>query len=386
MLAHRSPYNFVQIDVPDPNSGSSRYRTAADKLAGWRAGGILRRDTNPALYRYHQEFTDHQQNCVVTRKGLIAAVALSPWNTGIIRPHETTFTAPREDRARLLDTTRVHLSPVFAMYEDQAGDVEQFLGTHDTTPDLLAKTDDGTLHRVWRVADTDTIGKLSQFMNQKCAYVLDGHHRYETMVAFGDRELMRAEPRLGSQRGLMFLVPMSDPGLIVLPTHRVVHSVPSFTRNKFLADVQSHFRVEPISGGARSAAKLRDALTRASGAPTLFAAVFPRDPDAHLLSSIDRGPRSNVEPEVSVLHNLILERILAISVQAGGAETNLRYVSDTQVALDQIAQEHGQLALIMRPPTLMQIKQIADLGQVMPQKSTYFFPKLASGLVMMPVE
>jgi uncharacterized protein (DUF1015 family) len=139
MLAHRSPYSFVRIDVPEPDSGSERYRTAADRLAGWQTEGILRRDTTPALYRYHQEFTDRELNRIVTRKGLIAAVALSPWSAGVIRPHETTFTAPREDRARLLDSTRVHLSPVFAMYEDPAGDVEQLLDTHTATPDFLAQ-------------------------------------------------------------------------------------------------------------------------------------------------------------------------------------------------------------------------------------------------------
>jgi len=126
-LAHRSPYNFVRIDLPEPIASQDCYRVAADTLASYLANGILHRDVAPTLYRYHQEFTDRERDRVVIRKGVLAAVALSPWSAGVIRPHETTFAAPREDRARLLEATRVHLSPVFAMYDDESGDVERWL-------------------------------------------------------------------------------------------------------------------------------------------------------------------------------------------------------------------------------------------------------------------
>jgi uncharacterized protein (DUF1015 family) len=381
-LASRHSHNFVRIDLPEPaEAGADRYRTAAETLEYWLADGTLRRDTTPAVYRYHQVFTDQEQGHSVTRKGLVAAVQLSPWSDGVIRPHETTFAGPREDRARLLDATRVHLSPIFAMYEDPVGEVEQMLATGNLAPDLAAMTDDGTLHNVWRVAAPDIIAKLSQFLRDKCAYVLDGHHRYETMVAFRDRELGRGAH--AGQRGLLFLVPMSDPGLIILPTHRIVVGVNDLTRDRFLADMQRHGTVQVIAGGARDAGTLRQALQRASGVPT-FAAVFPGDPDAHILSLTEHGQTSPLESEISVLHDVILERVLAIPAEARKA--HIRYVSNTQGALDQIAGGDGQLALIVRPPTLAQVKQISDAGRVMPQKSTYFFPKLASGLIMMPVE
>jgi uncharacterized protein (DUF1015 family) len=220
-------------------------------------------------------------------------------------------------------------------------------------------------------------------MKDKCAYVLDGHHRYETMIAFRDRELRRGDAHAAGQRGLTFFVPMNDPGLIILPTHRLVFDVKDFDRGTFLSDVQRYYQVQTVAGGARDAAKLRHALHSAPDVPT-FAAVFPGDPDAHLLSFIEHEHRSPLEPELSVLHEVILERVLGIPAEA--RKLHIRYVSNTQGALDQIAGGDAQLGLIVRPPKLTQIKQISDAGRVMPQKSTYFFPKLASGLIMMPVD
>jgi uncharacterized protein (DUF1015 family) len=380
-LVDRHPHNFVQIDLPDPQGGADRYRAAADALARWQRDGIVRRDPREAVYRYHQVFTDPEHGRAVTRRGLVVAAALSPWSQGAIRPHEITFAAPREDRARLLDATRVHLSPVFAMYDDAGGEVEQLLGAPGAAPDLAATTDDGTRHEVWRIDAPELLAGLSQRLRDRTAYMLDGHHRYETMVAFRDRELARGGAQPAGGHGLMFLVPVTDPGLIVLPTHRVVCGVRDLDRPRFLADVQRHCRVEPVPGAARDPARLRDALRQAPDAPA-FAAVFPDAPDAYLLSFLER--RSDAESEISLLHEVVLERMLGIAPHA--REAHLRYVSSTQATLDRIARGDGQLALVVRPPRLAQIKQFADAGRVMPQKSTYFFPKLASGLVMLPVD
>ncbi|HET9621313.1 MAG TPA: DUF1015 domain-containing protein [Kofleriaceae bacterium] len=382
-LAERSPYNFVRIDLPEQSAAhADRYRSAADTLAGYQASGILRQDTARSLYRYHQEFTDRERQCRVVRKGVLAAVALSPWSAGVIRPHEHTFKAAREDRMRMLEATRVHLSPVFATYEDDARDVERLLeaATADASgpPDLVGTTDDGTRHSVWRISDPATIAEVSRLLAAKHAYVLDGHHRYETMVAFREREA--GSPV--TERGLMFLVPMNDPGLIILPTHRLIHGVAGLSRDGFLAAAAPHCRIERVAGAARDAAQLRAAMTAASPGP-VFAAAFPGDPDAHLLIFPDDA--GALEPEVAVLHRVVLERMLGVT---GGAEgqPKIRYVSDTAATLDEIAAGRAQLALLVRPPPLAQIKQLSDLGRVMPQKSTYFFPKLASGLVMMPLD
>lgn len=389
VFAQRSPYNFVRIDIPEPESdrGSERYRVAADRLQCWLAEGVLRHDSIPALYRYHQTFIDPDRARSVTRRGLIAGVALSPWSDGVILPHETTLSAPREDRARLLAATRVHLSPVFAMYDDSTGAIERMFESCSQTPDLVATTDDRTVHQVWRITVPEIVNRASDFLREKRAYMLDGHHRYETMVAHRDRDDSTGDLQgaRGVRRGPMFLVPMSDPGLIILPTHRIVIGVPDMTREKFLVEVQRYCQVQRVAGGARDAAKLRHALEASPDVPT-FAAVFPHDPDAHVLSLVGHEVNPEIETEIAVLHEVILQRVLAIPAAARGAEPNLRYHSNTQGVLDQIASGAGQLALMVRPPKLSQVKKLADRGRVMPEKSTYFFPKLASGLVMMPVE
>jgi uncharacterized protein (DUF1015 family) len=292
--------------------------------------------------------------------------------------------APREDRARLLDATHAHLSPVFAAYDDPERESEPLLATCSATPDRIAKTDDGTVHKVWRIANPETIADWPALLRDKCLYVLDGHHRYETMVAFHGRQ-REGSRRPDGRHGLMFLVSAAEPGLVILPTHRIVHGVGELDRDRFLAEVSRDCEVELRIGAARDATQLRAALDAASGR-TVFAAVFPRSPDAHLLVVRDGRPRATFEHDASILHKFILGRALAESTGVNPTAMGLQYISNTTAALAQIAQGEGQLALIMRPPTLAQIKQVADAGKVMPQKSTYFFPKLASGLVVMPVE
>jgi len=380
-LTCRSPYNFVHVDLPEPGPSGAPYRSAAERLGLWRAEGVLNQDPVPAVYRYHQVFAHPELGSQVTRRGVIVAAALSHWREGDVRPHETTFTAPREDRARLLDATRVHLSPVFSMYDGPGEELERMFDECPPVPDMAATTDDGTQHQLWRITAPDQLAKLTHLVSQKHAYVLDGHHRYETMVAFAEQERRRGGP--GVQRGPMFLVPMDDPGLIILPTHRIVSGVPGLTRDRFLRDVQRHCAVQTITGAAGDAARLRQALHGARDVPR-FVAVFPGDGDAHLLSVNVRGNGSSPEPEISIMHRLILDELLGIPEHERHAR--IRYVSNTHAALDQIGQGNGQLALIVRPPELTTIKQLADLGRVMPQKSTYFYPKLASGLIMMPIE
>ena len=396
-LAARDPHSFVHVDLPEAKDGD-KYQAAAKALASWQSSGVMRRDTSRAMWRYHQVFQHPEDGRTITRRGLVAAVRLTPWKDGMIRPHERTLSAPREDRTKLLDATRVHLSQTFLTFADASGEFDRVLRPFDAgAPTLEAKTDDGTIHRLWRISSNEAIGRLRHHMAQKKAYVLDGHHRYETMVAFRDR--LNAEQELmqyaSANYGAAFLVPSDDQGLIILPTHRIVHGVEGLTREQFLAGVRRYFRIEVIAGAARDAAKVRLALQNVIGHAATVAAVFPGDPDVHLMSldpHVDpeaegmTGHRAVIRLDVAILHGLVLERVLKIGKEAQEKQTNLRYVKDTQATLDQIAAGQGQVGLLMNPPTLDQVRHVADLGEVMPQKSTYFFPKLASGLVLQPVE
>ena len=397
-LAARDPHSFVHIDLPEATDGGDRYAAAAKTLAAWQAAGAMKRDTGRAIYRYHQSFTDAELGRTVTRKGVIAAVRLSPFSEGIIKPHERTLSGPKADRTQLLEKTRTHLSQVFATFSDVSGEFERVFRKVDSgAPTLEATTDDGTVHRVWRVGSAEILGKLRHHMMAKKLYILDGHHRYETMLAYRDRlakdgELLQYS---SANYGPMFILPMDDPGLVILPTHRVVHSIDGLTKDTFLAGVKKYFRVDPVAGGARDAKKIRASLTSVPDHAPAVVAVFPGDPDAYRLAldpHVDpaaegmTGHKAVQRLDVSLLHGLVLEKVLGITKDAQAAQTNLRYVKDTQKTLDQIGAGEGQVGLLMSAPTLEQVKHVADLGEVMPQKSTYFFPKLASGLVLMPVD
>jgi uncharacterized protein (DUF1015 family) len=398
-LAARDPHNFVHLDLPEAKEGEDRYRHAASTMTAWQADGILRRDTSRAVFRYHQVFESAELGRTITRKGMVAALRLHPWSDGVVKPHERTLRGPKEDRMKLLEATRTHLSQVFATFSDASGEIERILRqAENARPTLEARTDDGTLHRVWRIADAEKIGKLRHQMASKELYILDGHHRYETMNAFRDRFVAEGNDLAiysSLNYGPAFLVSGDDPGLVILPTHRVVHGIDGFAKDKFLAGVSKYFRVDKIAGAARDAAKVRDALSNAFGHAAAVAAVFPGDPDAYLLTldpHVDpaaegmSGHKAVIRLDVAVLHGLVMERVLGISKEAQEAQTNLKYVKDTAKTLDLIAAGEGQVGLLMNPPTLDQVKHVADLGEVMPQKSTYFFPKLASGLILMPVD
>jgi len=381
-LASRHPNNFALIDLPEPGPGTDRYRAAAETLSRWRAHNVLHRDPDPVLYRYDQEFTDPEHGRTVIRRGVLAAVELSPWIERVVRPHEATLAAPREDRARLLAATRVHLSPVFAAYDDPDRGSEALLATCASTADRVATTDDGTVHKLWRIANPETIARWTALVRDKWLYVLDGHHRYETMVGFHGGA--RDGAHRSAAHGLMFLIAMTEPGLVVLPTHRIVHGPADIDRELFLTEIARDCTVEVRPGAARGASELRAVLATADR--PAFAAVFPRSSDAYLVTVHDRHTRDPLTPAVSLLHELIIPRAVAACGDAHASTPNLQFISNTSAALDQIARGDGRLALLMSPPSLRQIQQVADAGRVMPQKSTYFFPKLASGLVVMPIE
>lgn len=394
--AAKDPHNFVHVDLPEALDGGDRYQAAAKTLATWQAEGVMRRDPTRAIWRYHQVFD--LDGRTITRKGLVVAIKLTPWSAGVVRPHERTLSGPREDRTKLLAATRTHLSQVFGTFADASGEVERMMrGVDAGAPTLEGRTEDGTVHRAWRIGSAEVIGRLRHHMAAKKVYVLDGHHRYETMVAYRDR--LDAERPLAQYSsaayGAMFLVGSDDAGLVILPTHRIVHSLPGLTRDAFLTGVRAFFRVEVLAGAARDAGKVRAALAGAGTHTPAVVAVFPDHSDAYVCAldpHVDpaahgmKGHKAVQKLDVSLLHGLVLERVLQISPAAQEAQTNLRYVKDTQKALDQIAAGDGQVGLLMNPPTLEQVRHVADLGEVMPQKSTYFFPKLASGLILQPVD
>jgi uncharacterized protein (DUF1015 family) len=398
-LAARDPHNAVHLILPQAEDGGDRYQAAARHFETWLRDGTLIQDPQRAVYRYHQTFrSDAHGGRTVTRRGFVAAVRLEPWANGVVLPHERTLAAPKKDRLALMTATRAYFSQIFVLYEDPGGEVERVLRrVDDRTPDVEATTDDGVTHRLWRVADAELIGRLRRLFAPKKLYVADGHHRYETMLALRDR--IAAEQPLGlyssAQYASMFLVPTDDPGLVVYPTHRIVHGLPDVDPSGFLQRARELFIVERLPGAAVDADRIREAIAHTPGHQPSFAAVFAGDRDAWQLTLDPHvnpaavglvGHPSVLRLDVTLLHGLILDRILGITPAAQEAQTNLRYVKDTGAALADIAAGRGQIAFIVNPGRVETVRQVADAGEVMPQKSTFFYPKLASGIVMARVE
>jgi len=384
-LAARSPHNFVRLILPE-GEGDEKYARAAKLLADWQREGVLRRDEKPALYRYHQRFT--ALGTGFTRKGFISRIRLRRYEERVVLPHERTLSGPKLDRLKLKRATRTHLSQVLAVYADRSGAVDAaFAETDAAKPDLEA-TMDGVVHRIFRLTDRSAHARIAAAMADKRVYIADGHHRYETMLALRDelRPLARS-PDSSVEYGSIFLTRMEDPGLLILPTHRVVHGLQGFDQAGFVERVREQFEVEELPPLA--AHELRDRLAARGRARPTFLVVLG---EKRLLLALRpgaevavRGPEPLRTVDVAVLHALVLEEILGIDRAAQEKQTNLRYVKDFDAALGEASLPGVQAAFLLNPTKVEQLQAVAEAGEVMPQKSTYFFPKLASGLVLNPI-
>ena len=382
-LSAKSPHNFVRLDLPE-GDGDTKYTNAARELSAWLEQGVLRRDDRPALYRYHQRFAVDGKE--FTRKGFVARVRLRRYEEGVILPHERTLSGPRLDRLKLSRACRAHLSQVLSLYADPSRRVDaEFAGIEAKPPELEGRTDDGTVHRLWRLTDAGAQRRIASALADARLYIADGHHRYETMLAIRDELRSQARSsRSAVEYGLMFLTSMEDQGLVVLPTHRVVHGLRGFDLEAFLQRLRNRFEVEEVRG-----AKPEELRSRLAAAGRKSSSFMLASSGRAFLLSLRPGQESAVsgaEPlrklDVAVLHVLILEELLGIDRAAQERQTNLRYVKDFAGALEEAKRADVQAVFLLNPTAVAQLKAVADAGEIMPQKSTYFFPKLASGLLI----
>ena len=383
-LAAKSPYNIVRVDLPqgDPEQ---KYANAARELRRWVEEGILRRDAVPSFYRYHQVFSlggkEH------TRKGFVSRVRLRRFEEGVVLPHERTLSGPRLDRLALARACRTNLSQVFAVYSDPGGSIDaEFSALESRSPEMEGRLGDGVVHRLWRLTDPAAQGRIASALLDKRVYIADGHHRYETMLAIRDELRPQARsPRSSIEYGSMFLTSMDDPGLVILPTHRVVHGLPGFDLARFLDRLRARFDVRELS--ADTSTRLRGPPEQREGCYLLAAqgrffsvALRPGEEDAA------PGPVVLRRLDVPILHTLILEQVLGIDRSAQERQTNLRYLKDSKTALEESRRPDVQAVFLLNPTRIEQLKAVADAGEVMPQKSTFFYPKLASGLLLDPID
>jgi uncharacterized protein (DUF1015 family) len=393
VLEAQHPRNIVHLDLPR-GEGDTKYENARAMLDAWMAEGALREDAAPAIYRYEQSFSYDVGSGprTYTRKGFFALILLSPFSERVVLPHEHTLSGPKVDRFKLIQTTRAHFSEIFVLYRDPRGEAEAILEqAASRAPNIDATTPDGCRHRLWVVTDPTAIAQVAAIMAPKQVMIADGHHRYETMVAIRDalRPAGVAPGKSQADYGPMFFARADDPGLLVLPTHRLVHGVAESALDALAERCRPWFSV--ATGAERDAAGIGERLRRMGDEAVSFAVRRPEQPQTLWLQLRKEADLAKLGPpalgclDVSVLHGLILDPILGIGAEAMAKQQNLTYSHDLPETLARVGSGQVQAAFIMNATKTHQVLDACEAGFVLPQKSTYFQPKLATGLVMQKI-
>ena len=408
-LAARNPHNVVRLIVPE-GEGDARYANAAALLGDWRRSGALLRDSEPAFYRYDQTFVPPGSDGAagasparglraITRRGFLALVRVVPFSERIVLPHERTLSGPKEDRLKLFRATETNLSPGFMLYRDPRGQLDSPLETGHVVTEF--STADGVHHVLAKVTAPDAVRAIAEGIERSTLLIADGHHRYETALAYS-REVDAAHPNASARAEhryfMTFLVNGDDPNLVVFPTHRFVHSLPSFSFDDLLTHANKTFIVRALDRGvdaAGVAAGLRDAgasgpsVAVASGDGRVALLTVRGDVDLATHPTLGHRPEVLRTTDITILHAGILEHLLGITPEAQAAKTNLWYPQDTRAALAQLrggGPTAGQLLFVMNPTPVDDVRRVAEAGEVMPQKSTFFYPKVLTGLAIHTLE
>jgi uncharacterized protein (DUF1015 family) len=352
-----SPHNLVRVILP-----GGAYAGAASYLREWIASGVLARDREAGVFPYFQEFTVPDTGERLVRKGFIALGAVEDYSAGVVHRHEQTLSGPKKDRLELLRHTHAHFGQIFMLYPDPAGAVDTLLDQAASFPPIAEVTDEyGAVHRVWRIADA---ARIQELMADKKLLIADGHHRYETALAFRDEN-----PGLpGADRVMMTFVNMYSPGLKILATHRLVSGLEA---EPFLRTATADFKVEEIS----SLDRLQRAWAEGADRTIIGAAIGNR-----LFLLEDRHARG--ELDVRILHERLLDKALGISEEAVRDEQHVRYIRGMDAAVEEVRKGAAQIAFLLKPASIQQVADTSFAGGVMPQKSTDFYPKLLSGLTI----
>ncbi len=394
----RSPYNIIRLelgmDVPGDTSLNNRYTRAATTFAEWRENSIVQQETTRCYYLYQQIFTHNSQT--YTRTSLLARVHLEPWSARIILPHEHTMAKPKDDRLKLLRACVTNLSPIMSLYDDPQGRIRRLLSSYAENVEVQIIDDVNEGHRLHPITEEHQISLIHNFFAERQLYIADGHHRYETALNY--REEVRVmhrnlDPKDAANFVLMALTDIDDPGLLVLPTHRLLFGLSQDALNRLTSQqLARYFTVYDTEEAEASPDVLLEGLAQKGVYQPSF--VLSTTQKTWLLSLNEAGKARMGESshssawkelDVAIAHTLIFEDILGLKAEEMAAGTHIRYIRDAQQALHAIQTSQAQVALILNATRVRQICDVADADDRMPQKSTYFYPKLITGLVMNPL-
>ena len=382
----QNEYNVIRLELP--KEGEDVYARAGEVLDMWRAKGILIHEDKPAIYIYEMEFNAYNKRRSV--KGMIARVKVEEFSKGVILPHEFTLSKAKTDRFNLMKATNCNFSQIYALYMDSE---HTTLKTIDEQSDFDAQyeftDDDNITHRLWVCTDEAVIAKLIKDFADRKLYIADGHHRYETAVNYRNwcRENGISKEGDPQDYQMIYLVDMEHPGLIVFPTHRLVRDLESFDKNKVLKSCEEYFDIEKFT----SVGNMNTVLTKQYKEGKKAFAFYCGKGEWYLLTLKDLAVMDSVLPElspasrqldVSVLHSLVLEKTMGIDKENMANQINLTYTKFFEEAIMKVDKGEFQCSFILNPTRVTEIRDVAAAGEKMPQKSTYFYPKMITGMVM----
>jgi len=379
-LAARSPFNVVAVDLPQGQPDP--YAAARELFESWQLQGALVRDREPALWAHTQEYRAPGGR-TLTRRGFFCRVRIESYGPGRVRPHERTHPGPKEDRLRLTRATRADVSPIFSLYSDSAQAAWAALEpTTGEAPWGEVSDPDGTVHRVWRVADSKAIAAVQEATSAAELLIADGHHRYETMQAYADEVGGEGEHRYI----LMCLVAIEDPGLTVLPTHRLVAGLDEQRRHALAQALELDFQISPVP---------LEQIAPPPGEGPLQMGYIDRERQQALRltlkdqalaeAALDANTPAYRRLDTAVLEVLLLKRALGLSDEDIAHLNGLFYARDADEAVESVRSGRYDAAFLMRPTPVGLVRDVAAGGENMPPKSTNFFPKLLTGLLFNPL-
>ena len=397
----RSPFNLVRIilglpEISDAERGQSVNTRAARDFAAWREQGVLTQDDDPCIFAYAQRFQVPGTDVVKERRGFIALGKLHDYAEQVVFRHEQTLSKPKDDRLNLLKATHAHFGQIFMLYSDPAGSIESLLYDGAGPAEVEVTDEYGVLHRLWKISDPAAILGLIAAMVDKKLIIADGHHRYETALNYSKEYAAVSPANIETSAGelpqpdfpeaavMMTFVNMDSDGLVILPTHRVVHSLKNFDPASFARAAAAFFQVEKLREG--DATSYIEFINRERGtafvAVTRAGALLLLSKPEPVAAALAHLPERQRQLDLSCLHSIVLDRLLGLDAEKVREQTNIRYLRDAAEAVEQVRRGEADVAFLTKPVSMEQLREVAFAGDVMPQKSTDFFPKLLSGLTI----
>lgn len=403
-LYQKNQYNVVRLEFGQETSKdtqkNNRYTRAVHYFQEWIQSGILHQSDRPALYVYEMEYNLDGETKRL--RGFIGRVRIEDFSSGIVLPHENTLSGPKADRLNLIRTCRALFSQIYSLYSDPEGRISRVLDNIIMKPEMTVENGNGVTHRVWPLTDKDAIDTIVREMADKPFFIADGHHRYETALEYRNEQRNKAGSTTGAEPYdfvTMYLARLEDPALTILPAHRAVYNLPGFDPEKFEHDLNSYFDLERFDFNQETEPKYRKLILErmADQARTghVFGMRLKNRSSYYLLTLRNVSDMQEILPDkspayrkldVSILHHLVVERLLGIKMEMQKLGTNIEYIKEADEAVRRAENGTAELVFLMNPTKVSDVKSVAGAGERMPQKATYFYPKLLTGMVMDRIE